>query len=53
MQTMTDTAPDSTLLTAMLTMGAKAKTAAAHAAKASAATKNKALKQLAFVIEQQ
>ena len=42
--------PDSALLAAMQAMGSKAKTAATHAAKASSATKNKALTRLAALL---
>ena len=44
--------PDTTLLAAMQAMGLKAKTAAAHAAKSSSATKNKALTRLAALLRQ-
>lgn len=47
---MLDTAFNTDLLTAMQAMGSRAKAAAAHAAKASAATKNKALNNLAALL---
>jgi glutamate-5-semialdehyde dehydrogenase len=49
---MTDATPDTALLAAMQAMGSKAKTASAQVAKASAATKNKALTGLAALLRQ-